>query len=90
MAEPIIPNAEEQTARMDVISECAHQIEGLSDMVLAELLRLNTCGTDGIKAAVIRIRDLTGVVFRANDEDDDDISSMRREVHGKAAEVQHG
>lgn len=76
--------------RHDINLEAAHQVFGLSGMILTELEKLNMAGTSGLKAAVLRVRDLSGVMMRTMDEDDDDFGDMQRSLHGHVKEVRFG
>lgn len=92
MAEPIIQIDEEISQRNRLALESAWQVEGLSHMILSELDSINISGDQGIKAAVIRICDLSKVVISALDDDVHEVSDLCRTVHGRAiaTEVQHG
>lgn len=92
MATPIIPNAEELSPRHRLALESAWQVEALSHMVLTEIAKINMAGDKGIKAAVIRIRDLSKVVMSALDDELHEVSDLHLTVHGNAFEegVQHG
>lgn len=94
MAESIIPNPDELSARNLLALQSAWQVEALSHMILSELASINTAGDQGIKAAVIRIRDLSKVVMSALDDDLHEVADLHLTVHGVAAtagkEVQHG
>ncbi len=76
--------------RHDINLEAAHQVYGLSDMILSELEKLNMAGTSGLKAAVLRVRDLSGVMMRTMNEDDDDYEDMQRILNGYAKELRRG
>ncbi|KRC11519.1 hypothetical protein ASE11_19115 [Hydrogenophaga sp. Root209] len=53
-------------------------------MILSEISKINISGDEGIKAAVIRIRDLSKVVMSALDDEMHEVSDLHLTVHGVA------
>ncbi|MDZ4397971.1 hypothetical protein [Hydrogenophaga sp.] len=77
---------------MKIVTEAALQIEGLCDMLRREIARVNETETDGMKAVVIKIRDLSNLACRAADRADTAFPEMLHAIHGTygSEEVQHG
>lgn len=92
MADPTISMGDDLSQRNRLALESAWQVEALSHMILCEIAKINISGDEGIKAAVIRIRDLSKVVMSALDDEIHEVSDLHLTVHGVAmkAEVQHG
>ena len=70
----------ERDARNQLTIEASYQIEALSDMILD---RFEEVETDGLKSAVIRMRDLSSAIMAAMNDDGETTADLHRIVHGR-------
>lgn len=85
MADEIMSSVEGQTVRQNLAYEASHQIAALSQFAMSEILRINVAGDDGVRAAIIRIHDLSLATMSAMGDDSHDEADLRETVHGRVA-----
>lgn len=85
MAKSTTPKGDGRTARQDLAYEASHQIADLSQFAMAEVMRINVAGDGGVRAAIIRIHDLSLATMSALGDDSEDEKLLHEAVHGRVA-----
>jgi hypothetical protein len=85
MSKSTTTNSTAGAVRHSLALEASHQVAALSELALLELNRINVAGDDGVRAALIRIHDLSLATMSAMGDEEHDEAELTEAVHGRVA-----